>query len=128
MTGRLAPVEAMKASTPSSSVLRARSLSSKTPSRAAQTPIPGVPAPPSSDICPNCGSSHLIRDEIRGEIVCADCGLVVDQSALVSDRGQRGSKEDTGREARGLGTGDFPSDARQGTLQRDRSSHAGLPG
>jgi len=59
-----------------------------------------VTSPP-SEACPNCGSSHLIRDEIRGEIVCADCGLVVDQSALVSDRGQRGSKEDTVREARG---------------------------
>ncbi len=64
---------------------------------------PGAPSAPSSDSCPNCGSSHLIRDEIRGEIVCADCGLVVDQSALVSDRGQRGGKEDTGREARGWG-------------------------
>ena len=52
---------------------------------------------------PNCGSSHLTRDEMRGEIVCADCGLVVDASALVSDRGQRASKEDTGREARGWG-------------------------
>src|ERR1700686_3764531 len=64
---------------------------------------PAVPAPPRADICPECGSSHLTRDDIRGEIVCADCGLVVDASALVSDRGQRGSKEDTGREARGWG-------------------------
>ncbi|HEV2166354.1 MAG TPA: TFIIB-type zinc ribbon-containing protein, partial [Thermoplasmata archaeon] len=56
-----------------------------------------------SDVCPECGSTHLTRDDIRGEIVCADCGLVVDASALVSDRGQRGSKEDTGREARGWG-------------------------
>ena len=91
----------MKPSTRAPSAPRARS--SPKPTLASAIDVPAGGTPPVSEACPNCGSSHLIRDEIRGEIVCADCGLVVDQSALVSDRGQRGSKEDTGREARGWG-------------------------
>lgn len=27
--------------------------------------------------CPNCGSSHLVRDRDFGETFCADCGTVV---------------------------------------------------
>src|SRR5580700_4348328 len=74
------------------------------PKSASKAPKPTESdAAPAQDICPECGSTHLTRDDMRGEIVCADCGLVVDASALVSDRGQRGSKEDTGREARGWG-------------------------
>ncbi|MGP8076100.1 MAG: transcription initiation factor IIB [Thermoplasmata archaeon] len=94
----------MKTSSPAPSGRRPRPTSVKVPNRPVSAEGGAVPqGPPVAEICPNCGSSHLIRDEIRGEIVCADCGLVVDQSALVSDRGQRGSKEDTGREARGWG-------------------------
>ncbi|MCI4368168.1 MAG: transcription initiation factor IIB 2, partial [Thermoplasmata archaeon] len=93
----------MKAKPSSSS----RSRGPKAVERAPPTPPPkkvddsGIEPP--TDTCPECGSTHLTRDDQRGEIVCADCGLVVDASALVSDRGQRGSKEDTGREARGWG-------------------------
>jgi transcription initiation factor TFIIB len=97
---------AYKTMTPtSSSTARARATTVKPARKPAASISAAVPpaTPPDSDLCPNCGSSHLIRDDIRGEIVCADCGLVVDASALVSDRGQRGSKEDTGREARGWG-------------------------
>jgi transcription initiation factor TFIIB len=97
---------AYKTMTPtSSSTARSRSTNVKPARKSAASAPAGVPpaTTPDSDVCPNCGSSHLIRDDIRGEIVCADCGLVVDASALVSDRGQRGSKEDTGREARGWG-------------------------
>src|ERR1700739_420220 len=69
-----------------------------TPVEAGQDPGPAI-----AETRPACCSTHLTRDTVRAEIVCADCGLVVDASALVSDRGQRGSKEDTGREARGWG-------------------------
>ncbi len=95
----------MKTSSPAPSGPHPRATSVKALGRPVPTEVRAVAAqaPPVAEVCPNCGSSHLIRDEIRGEIVCADCGLVVDQSALVSDRGQRGSKEDTGREARGWG-------------------------
>ena len=29
--------------------------------------------------CPECGSVHLVRDYDRGETVCEDCGLVLDE-------------------------------------------------
>jgi transcription initiation factor TFIIB len=29
--------------------------------------------------CPECGSTHLTRDYSRGELVCEDCGLVIDE-------------------------------------------------
>jgi len=29
--------------------------------------------------CPECGSTHLTRDYARGELVCEDCGLVIDE-------------------------------------------------
>lgn len=33
-------------------------------------------------ICPECGSTHLIRDYERGELICQDCGLVIDDSYI----------------------------------------------
>ena len=35
--------------------------------------------------CPECASERLITDSERGEVVCDDCGLVVDEDAI--DRG-----------------------------------------
>ncbi|UCD14327.1 MAG: transcription initiation factor IIB [Thermoplasmatales archaeon] len=35
--------------------------------------------------CPECGSRHLSRDYSRAELVCGDCGLVIDQDLI--DRG-----------------------------------------
>ncbi len=32
--------------------------------------------------CPECGSTHLVRDYERGELVCMDCGLVIDESYI----------------------------------------------
>lgn len=32
--------------------------------------------------CPECGSKHLTRDYERGELVCEDCGLVLDESMI----------------------------------------------
>ena len=32
--------------------------------------------------CPECGSRDLDRDETRGEIVCAMCGLVVEDNVI----------------------------------------------
>ncbi len=104
------PVAPSSRAAPSRPSTKAKAL--KTPSIAIVPPEVDASVPsrkghattsPAEDVCPECGSTHLTRDDMRGEIVCADCGLVVDASALVSDRGQRGSKEDTGREARGWG-------------------------
>ena len=32
--------------------------------------------------CPECGSTHLTRDYARGELVCEDCGLVIDEDFI----------------------------------------------
>ncbi len=33
-------------------------------------------------VCPECGSSHLVRDYDRGEVVCVACGLVLTDRAI----------------------------------------------
>lgn len=32
--------------------------------------------------CPECGSTHIVQDYERGELVCGDCGLVIDDSYI----------------------------------------------
>lgn len=32
--------------------------------------------------CPNCGSTHLIRNYERGELICQDCGLVIEDTFI----------------------------------------------
>ena len=32
--------------------------------------------------CPECNSRNLDRDETRGEIVCQDCGLVLEDNVI----------------------------------------------
>lgn len=32
--------------------------------------------------CPECGSQHLAFDEARGELVCEECGLVIDEAMI----------------------------------------------
>jgi transcription initiation factor TFIIB len=32
--------------------------------------------------CPECGATHLVRDYARGELVCEDCGLVLDEQLI----------------------------------------------
>lgn len=32
--------------------------------------------------CPECGSKHLVRDYERGELICEDCGLVLDDQFI----------------------------------------------
>ncbi len=34
------------------------------------------------DECPECGGKHLTRDYERGELICEDCGLVLDESMI----------------------------------------------
>jgi transcription initiation factor TFIIB len=35
--------------------------------------------------CPECGTSLLIRDQERAEVVCTNCGFVIDTK--LADRG-----------------------------------------
>jgi len=53
--------------------------------------------------CPECGSTHLTRDYERGEIVCDDCGLVVEEALIdqgpewrAFDQEQRSKRARTG--------------------------------
>ena len=32
--------------------------------------------------CPECNSAHLVRDYERGELVCEDCGIVIDDQLI----------------------------------------------
>jgi len=32
--------------------------------------------------CNECGNTHLVRDYVRGELVCESCGLVLEQNAI----------------------------------------------
>jgi len=32
--------------------------------------------------CPQCGGTHLTKDYSRAELVCEDCGLVIDEDFI----------------------------------------------
>ena len=32
--------------------------------------------------CPECGSSNLVYDSSRGEVICGDCGLLVEEKMV----------------------------------------------
>lgn len=53
--------------------------------------------------CPECGSSHIQKDDSRAELVCQDCGLVIDDNLMdrgpdwrAFDREQRDKRAHTG--------------------------------
>ena len=33
-------------------------------------------------VCPNCGSHRIVKDYERGELICADCGLVIAENMM----------------------------------------------
>lgn len=35
-----------------------------------------------STTCPNCGSTNIIKDYVRGETTCSECGLVIDNTMI----------------------------------------------
>ena len=37
-----------------------------------------------SRACPNCGSSHIEQHDASGHSVCTDCGVVLEENAIVS--------------------------------------------
>lgn len=69
----------------------------------------------SDDSCPECGSAHLYRDDYRAELVCDDCGLVVNESEI-----------DTGPEWRAYTAEDNKRMARTGAPLSQRSHDLGL--
>lgn len=53
--------------------------------------------------CPECKSTHITRDYERGELVCEDCGLVIDESFI--DQGPEWRAFDTEQGERRARTG-----------------------
>lgn len=54
-------------------------------------------------ICPECHSPHLVRDYERGELVCQECGLVLEEHFI--DQGPEWRSFDTGQEEKRSRTG-----------------------
>ena len=52
------------------------------------------------DSCPECRSSHLTRDYVRGELVCESCGLVVRDTLIDPGPEWSGSGEEAARKIR----------------------------
>lgn len=46
------------------------------------------------EICPECGSKHIFEDVVRGEKVCAKCGLVLEEAMVDSSPEWRAFDED----------------------------------
>ncbi len=57
-------------------------------------------SPHDEDACPECRSSHLVRDYVRGELVCESCGLVVRDTLIDPGPEWSGSGEDAARKIR----------------------------
>jgi transcription factor IIIB subunit 2 len=56
----------------------------KSAAAAAQPQPQPPPPPPGGIICPNCGSSEIEQHDQSGASVCIECGVVVEENAIVS--------------------------------------------
>jgi len=56
---------------------------------------------PSKKTCPECGSTHLVYDEQKGEVICGECGLVVEDKMV--DTGQELHSQSDSKEKKGRG-------------------------
>ncbi|MEM7826443.1 MAG: TFIIB-type zinc ribbon-containing protein, partial [Candidatus Aenigmatarchaeota archaeon] len=53
-------------------------------------------------VCPECGSSNLVEDPNRGEMICKDCGLVIKEELIDTGQEWRAfDSEQMSRRARG---------------------------
>ena len=66
--------------------------------------------------CPDCGSKHLVRDYERGELLCGDCSLVLEDQFI-----------DQGPEWRDFGPEQGESRARTGAPMKYTMHDKGLP-
>jgi len=56
----------------------------------------------SGPICPECGSTNIIEDPVRGELVCQECGYVISESLVDTSQDWRAFDSDQmARRARG---------------------------
>jgi len=51
--------------------------------------------------CPECSSVNLVYDEQRGEIICNDCGLVVEEKMVDTGQEQQGQFDKSDKKGRG---------------------------
>ena len=51
--------------------------------------------------CPECNSINLVYDEQRGEIICNDCGLLVEEKMIDPGQEMQGSSEKSEKKGRG---------------------------
>ena len=51
--------------------------------------------------CPECGSINLYHDEQRGEVICNDCGLLVEEKMIDTGQEMRGQSEEGKKRGRG---------------------------
>jgi transcription initiation factor TFIIB len=51
--------------------------------------------------CPDCGSSNVYYDDQKGEVICADCGLVLEEKIVDTSQEMQGSFD--GEEKKGRG-------------------------
>lgn len=59
--------------------------------------------PETIEVCPGCGSRHIVRDYDRAELVCKDCGLVLDDNFI--DQGAEWRAFDSEQNDKGARTG-----------------------
>src|SRR3989338_7937413 len=51
--------------------------------------------------CPECGSIHLTHDEALGELICNDCGLVIEEKMVDTGQDSHGSFDKSEKKGRG---------------------------
>ncbi|MCL5433682.1 MAG: transcription initiation factor IIB [Candidatus Marsarchaeota archaeon] len=66
-------------------------------------------------ICPSCGSTNIIRDNERGELICNSCGLIIEENMA-----------DTGPEWRAFDTEQRNAKSRTGAPMKYTKSNKGL--
>ena len=53
-------------------------------------------------VCPECGSTNIIQDPVRGELICQDCGAVISEETIDTSQDWRAfDSEQMSRRARG---------------------------
>src|SRR3990167_8147683 len=51
--------------------------------------------------CPECGSINLTHDEAHGEIICNDCGLVIEEKMVDTGQDLQGKFDKSEKKGRG---------------------------
>ena len=74
---------------------------------------------PNQNICHECSSTNVIEDEVRGELICSDCGLVLEASRISFNKEWRSYNSEDEQSRSRVGDPDSP-------LVADRFASSGL--